>query len=372
MKKNYFLVVLTLLFMLCAQVGYTQTDVEGGELGEVIIDNPYHEPDPEPEPCFDCSCDPVFCSPGGGDYPTNPEPEPCYDCSCDESFCNTDVPPNVCTLVCLKGFELDPDSCQCNPVQTESQGPCMNRDLRHKKVSSNVAEMINQRSQWMSANGNAVEVKSFEIQNIEDGYGDINLDRYDLGINKIPNGYTPQMLFEEIRTNFSNFVTGGDLPGMGVDVVPYSPEDGLKWNSSNPIGAAMDFDNSLDTSTVICTEYNYNEMYWNFTTVRSADHLGHFVSGTRQFGMQTNSDGSYSFYLRGADRLGQAIDFGANNGIPGVDDFLFNQAADATWKNLMTTLENYIKAKTGAIVVPFDKDEDYAKRYEYNQSDCPE
>ncbi|QLC64777.1 hypothetical protein LPB248_00320 [Flavobacterium sp. LPB0248] len=113
-------------------------------------------------------------------------------------------------------------------------------------------------------------------------------------------------------------------------------------------------------------------MYWNFTTVRSESHLGHFVSGTRQFGMQAHSDASCSFYLRGADRLGQSPDYAANNGIPGVGDFLLNQAADAIWKNLMAALQNYIKAKPGAIIEPFDKGQEYAKRHEYSKSDCPE
>ncbi|WP_310558279.1 hypothetical protein [Flavobacterium sp.] len=178
------------------------------------------------------------------------------------------------------------------------------------------------------------------------------------------------MLFEEIRRNFDDFVTGGNLPGFSVKLEPYSTADGTKWESSNPIGAAIDFDNFMDTSTVICTEYNYNEMYWTFTTVQSLDHQGHFVSGHRQFGIEANSDGSYSFYLRGADRLGQFVDLTANTLFG--DDFLYNKAADATWKNLMSNLEKFIKSKPGATVKPFDKNKNYAHRFPYNEADCPE
>ncbi len=296
----------------------------------------------------------------GAPYKTTTKGLDCNDnvFSADNSVC---VAP--CATTCLTGYNLV--NCKC------VIDPCLNKDLRHKEVADDVKNLINQRTQTaVDQNGYVSIVNSFEIQKIEDGYGDINLDRYSLEIKKLPDGYTPQVLFEEIRQNFSDFVTGGNMTGTAVDLMPYSPSDGITWNSSNPVGAAMDFDNIMDTSTVICTEYNRNEMNWTFTTVRSQDHMGHFVSGHRQFGIETNSDGSYSFYLRGADRLGQWIDYAAN-GFSTGQDYLFNNAADATWKNLMTALEKFIKAKTGAVVEPFDKNKEYAKRFEYNKDDCP-
>ncbi len=286
------------------------------------------------------------------------------DCDDTRSQYTTDC----CTKSCDIWFKLNLDNCEC-----EALDPCLiNKDLRHKKVSDYVKNLIDLRVKTVFMNGSYVDVKLFEIQEIEDGWGDINLDKYALNITNLPNGYQPQMLFEEIRRNFSDFVTGGNLPGFSVELEPYSTADGTKWNSSNPIGAAIDFDNNFDTSTVICTEYNYDEMYWTFTTVHSLDHQGHFVSGHRQFGIEANSDGSYSFYLRGADRLGQFADYVANNFTPGKKDFLFNEAADATWKNLMSNLEKFINSKTGSKVKPFDKNKDYAHRFPYNEADCPE
>ncbi|WP_428232742.1 hypothetical protein [Flavobacterium sp.] len=65
--------MLTFLCILCGQqTSYGQIDENGGELGEVIIGPP------DPEPCFDCGCDPFFCGPDNS----------CYDCSCDPSFCD--------------------------------------------------------------------------------------------------------------------------------------------------------------------------------------------------------------------------------------------------------------------------------------------
>jgi hypothetical protein len=284
------------------------------------------------------------------------------ECPEDETPPGTTEP--TCNITsCPTGYVVV--DCEC------ALDPCFNKDLRHKKVSDDVKNLIDQRKKTVFMNGSYVDVKLFEIQKIEDGWGDINLDKYALNITNLPNGYTPQMLFGEIRRNFDDFVTGGNLLGTSVGLEPYSTSDGTKWDSSNPIGAAMDFDNFMDTSTVICTEYNYNEMYWTFTTVNSLDHQGHFVSGHRQFGIEANSDGSYSFYLRGADRLGQFVDF-ATNGFNSGADYLFNEAADATWKNFMSNLEKFIKSKTGAEVKPFDKNKDYAHRFPYNEDDCPE
>ena len=260
--------------------------------------------------------------------------------------------------------------------ESECDGPCKNKDLRHKKVSNEVKELIDQRIQVVETliPGGEIHntnVKSFELQTIENGYGDLNLDRYDLNINQLPDGYTPQQLFEEIRINFADFINGGNIIGFGVELMPYSENDGTTWNSNNPIGAAMDFDNNMDTSTVICSDYSYEDMSWTFTTVRSADHLGHFVSGHRQFGLEQNADGSYSFYLRGVDRLGQWMDFVFNDFNPFGEDFLFNNAADTTWKNLMETLENYINELPGAEVTPFDiSRDDYGKRYPFDPDDC--
>ena len=263
------------------------------------------------------------------------------------------------------------NSCGECKKESECDGPCKNKDLRHFEVPSNLQQEVDGKTQTNPYPPHG-QVNSFWQQKLEDGYGDINLDRYELDINKLPDGYTPQQLFEEIRTNFSDFVTGGDYIGTGVDLEPYSQEDGLTWASNNPVGAAMDFDNAMDTSTVICTDYSLDNMNWTFTTYGSFDHAGHFVAGHRQFGIEDNGNGSYSFYLRGADRLGQWMDFVANGFNTGAD-VLFNNAADATWKNLMESLEKFIKEKPGADVSHFDKNkDDYAKRYDYNKNDCPE
>jgi hypothetical protein len=277
--------------------------------------------------------------------------------------------------------DTDPNNDKNNPNSKcfvdPKDDPCANKDLRNKKVSSNAQNLINQRiHNILNAPGTRIDTYEFGVQDMEtDGVGDINLDNYSLKINQLPNGYSPQQLFEEIRTNFDELVTGGDFFWEKTTFMPYDSQDASSWNSSNPLGSAMDFQTPFDTATVIATEYSYDEMYWTFTTVTSFDHWGHPVSGHRQFGLEDNGDGSYSFVVRGADRLHTLFDLGANATLPSPGegkDFAFD-LADRTWKNLMESIEKFVKNKPGSDVEHFDKSKnDYAKRHEYNKDDCPE
>lgn len=149
----------------------------------------------------------------------------------------------------------------------------------------------------------------------------------------------------------------------------YETKDYNTWISTDPIGAAMDFETLFDTATVIATEYSLEEMFWTFITVRSVNHLGHPVSGHRQFRLRENEDGSHTFVVRGADRLATPFDDSANVILGLGSDFAFD-LADDTWKNLMETIENFINEKSGAQVEPFDKTKDYGRRHKYNKRDC--
>ncbi|MCR8667453.1 hypothetical protein NO995_07165 [Aestuariibaculum sp. M13] len=249
----------------------------------------------------------------------------------------------------------------------------------HKVIPDYLRQQIESRTQTFP--NPPYVANSFNIQDINEGWGKINLDKYSLNITSLPSGYSPFQLFDEIRKNLSQFIVGGDFDSVikygsvfnfaaAVTLEPYSPEDGVVWNSENPIGAAMDFDTFLDTSTVVCVDYSEDEMFWTFATVYSWDHSGHFVSGLRQFGLESNGQGGYSFYLRGADRLGGALDYLAN-GLETGNDYLYLGAGDANWKNFMELLENYLLKKPGASVEHFDKSRTYGKRHWYVEGGCP-
>ncbi len=256
--------------------------------------------------------------------------------------------------------------CEC---RIDLDDPCANSDLINYEVDPLVKNMIDARQQPNTMAYSSAMSKSFKLETIKDGWGDINQDRYSIKINSLPPGYTSFQLFNDIRMNFSNLVVGGDIAYVtDVNLEPYSSQDDIMWNSNNPIGAAMDFDTIFDTSTVICVDYNAEKMYWIFATVTSYDHQGHFVAGVRQFGLEANASGGYSFYIRAADRLGGVLDYVAN-GLSGDEEVLFTQAADKTWKNLMEEAESFIQS-LGGDVDEFDETKTYGNRHNYNEDDC--
>jgi hypothetical protein len=213
-------------------------------------------------------------------------------------------------------------------------------------------------------------VRSFILETVDDGWGDLNQDKYSINITNLPNGYSPFQFFDEMRSNFDELMVGGNIPYLtDVDLEPYSTADGVTWDSDNPVGAAMNFHTMFDTSTVYCVEYNAEEMYWIFATVTSYDHQGHFVAGLRQFGLESNANGGHSFYLRAADRLGGFLDYIAN-GLSGDEEALFTHAGDTTWKNFMENAVGFVQ-RIGGDADEFDSDKTYGKRHPYNSGDCP-
>jgi hypothetical protein len=72
----------------------------------------------------------------------------------------------------------------------------------------------------------------------------------------------------------------------------------------------------------------------------------HPVSGNRDFGYIANSNGSYTFYTRGVDRLTSwdGASFQDATGIP-------FKAADALWKSFQSGINNFVKNNGGAAAI---------------------
>ena len=74
----------------------------------------------------------------------------------------------------------------------------------------------------------------------------------------------------------------------------------------------------------------------------------HPVSGTRQFGYETNSDGSYNFFVRGVDRI-------ASNAIENAA-YIFTLgdrfgAADDLWSSFQTKTNEFVNANNGSSII---------------------
>lgn len=96
-----------------------------------------------------------------------------------------------------------------------------------------------------------------------------------------------------------------------------------------------------DNGTVIVSKHNNRG--WTFTTVYDPKYGIHPVSGNRDFGYFLNSDGSYTFYTRGVDRLTTGVDASMQN----IAFF----AADELWKSFQQKVKSFVESKQGSAVI---------------------
>ncbi|HFK5545425.1 hypothetical protein HZP56_10335 [Elizabethkingia anophelis] len=143
------------------------------------------------------------------------------------------------------------------------------------------------------------------LQRIDDAYSPaVNMDYFPVRINQLPviNGIrsTPEQFLNHIRTNINNFVNNSYSEFTPYN--NYGVDDRALWNSSNPLGAIIKIDiKGPDNGSVMVTNYKSNK--WTFSTIYEPKYKTHPVSGNRDFGFTQNTDGSYTFYTRGVDRL---------------------------------------------------------------------
>lgn len=81
----------------------------------------------------------------------------------------------------------------------------------------------------------------------------------------------------------------------------------------------------------------------DFTTIRDPKYGSHPISGNRQFGYTANSNGSYTFYTRGVDRLTSGIE----NFAQAAFEIPFTNA-DNLWKSFQNKLRDYVNQNGGS------------------------
>ncbi|WP_192821638.1 hypothetical protein [Rufibacter sp. LB8] len=174
----------------------------------------------------------------------------------------------------------------------------------------------------------------------------VNMDYFGVKVNTLPviNGQqlTPQQFLNLIRLNINNFVDSENSEFTPYN--HYNIDDRALWSSTNPLGAIVSIDIfGPRNGSVIVSNYTSNS--WTFSTLKDPFNGVHPVSGNRQFGYSTNSDGSYTFYTRGVDRLSDiwitASQPTATIGIP------FSQA-DALWTSFQDKIKLYVNNNGGS------------------------
>ena len=205
----------------------------------------------------------------------------------------------------------------------------------------------------------------FDVQNIKDASGAVvNMDYFPVKINELPNNpatndqFSPNEFLEHIRKNINSFIdtnlsefSPSEVTGIDEEVI---------WNSDNPIGSILHIDISggPGDGSVICSQHSPTK--WTFTTIEVPYNLfvqgydgEHPVSGNREFGIEQNNDGSYTFYTRGVDRITTPFDSGIAQIFYGDNAF---DDPDALWNSFKTGVHEFVEINGGYSQQPTDFD----------------
>ncbi|QHI37377.1 hypothetical protein IMCC3317_27560 [Kordia antarctica] len=205
----------------------------------------------------------------------------------------------------------------------------------------------------------------WQIQSLEEAGGKVlNLDYFAVKVTTLPNNpvtgtqFNAQDFLVYFRKNINNFTNGSTFEPY-CEIPSICQQETNLWNTTNILGAIVKLDipayNGVGGDTfgndgvVVCSEFTNN--YWNFMTMEAPYDYSHPVSGTRQFGFETNSDGSYNFYVRGVDRFNSRAQEIAAGIVFGDDIF---SKADELWETVQEKLSIFINANGGGstIVTP--------------------
>ncbi|MDQ8054257.1 MAG: hypothetical protein REI78_14590 [Pedobacter sp.] len=185
------------------------------------------------------------------------------------------------------------------------------------------------------------------IQKIDDAYSTtVNMDYFSVTVSQLPevNGQRlgPGQFLNYIRTNINSFTNGKAIFDPYSD---YGIDDNALWNSTSPKGAILKIDLFGPNDGSVITSYSSTDR-WTFTTIYEPIYGEHPVSGNRNFGYTANTDGSYTFYTRGVDRLtswsGEM--FQNSTSIP------FNRS-DALWTAFQNQIRDFVTQHDGTALI---------------------
>lgn len=182
------------------------------------------------------------------------------------------------------------------------------------------------------------------VQKIQNAVGyEINLDRFEINVNKLPTIDNQELnanqFLSYLRLHINSFINND----IAVFQPYVDPNDNLNdarlWQSNNPIGSIMHLD-MTDDGSIMVTDYGND--HWTVATLRTPVDGAHPVSGNRQWGYNTNANGSYTFYVTGVDRLTTSRQEITQylTGIP------FDKA-DELWESFQVKTSNFINGHSG-------------------------
>lgn len=207
---------------------------------------------------------------------------------------------------------------------------------------------------------NEAYLGDWNIQYLEDAGGSVvNMDYFAVKITTFPNNpstgtsFTPNEFLDFFRKNINAFSGTYSQFEPYCEISDICTQETDLWNSTNPTSSIVKInipafpypsgDMYGNDGVVVCSEYTNS--YWNFMTMEAPYDSSHPVSGTRQFGVEENSDGSYNLYMRGVDRfengvLFDLLDLFSEIPMVGPKDPFFG--ADELWKHIQVQLNTFL------------------------------
>ncbi len=174
------------------------------------------------------------------------------------------------------------------------------------------------------------------------------MDNFSVTVDQLPPGMSATELLEEIRLNINDFLGDNPTKFSPYDEYENYPYDEYaNWTSNDPVGSIIHIYIPPDDGSVVVSKYSSSS--WIFTTIRAPWDWDHPVSGNREFGFTTNSDGSYTFYTKGVDRFTQGLTgetmawaFGLGNPFYGADEL---------WSDFQAGIEKFVNSNGGSATI---------------------
>jgi hypothetical protein len=234
--------------------------------------------------------------------------------------------------------------------------PCAEVPKWQALIQLSIPQLVKDKIQTLD---NQSVLTDYNIQYLEHARGAaINLDYFPVTINVLPINpltgmqFTPSQFLNYVRLNINNFVNTS-ISSFSPTTLNTGFNETQIWNSTNPLGAIIHINipQPAGDGSVVCSETDSN--HWVFTTLEvpwspsddNADGI-HPVSGNREFGLVHNSNGSYTFYTRGVDRMTNGFEsiIGENSNIVMGSPF---DNPDILWNSLKTKVYNFVTSNGG-------------------------
>jgi len=190
------------------------------------------------------------------------------------------------------------------------------------------------------------------IQFLEEGAGDVSLDIYPIKVDKLPDGFkSPEILLSTIRKDLNEFIDTDNTRFSLYDSNEEEEETNRRlWQSETPLRTILHLDihilrgttfpiNMEDATVVVTSATSSN---WIFSTAYTRRNGYHPVCGNREFGFITHSDGTFTFYTKGVDRVSGLMEFTANK----IDDLVL-EGQMQLWESFQTKVERFVNDSKG-------------------------